>query len=624
MAAVPPRPERRRPRPGSLERPVNGRLYRGTWLLVGLPLLVAAFSVVRPAPLPPPQVPPAFSGTEARDLAQDLVNASPNRFPGSAAAANWFVDQLRPYVLQTRRETFTAVIPGTGKRRLVNIVARVPGRSPQAILVMAHRDDLGTGPGAVDNASGTATLVELARAYSVPEGTQAAHLTPAHTLLFLSTDGGSFGALGAADFLAHSPERHDVVAVVNLDSIGGRGRPRLEIGGDTPRSASGTLLETVAARIAKQTGRQPGRPSFLDQLIDLGFPYNLYEQAPFISRGIPAVTITTAGDRPPSAADDTTARIDPNRLGQVGRATEDLLATLDQGVEFAQGTATYVYLGSRLIRGWTLELVLMAMCLPFLAAAVDLFARCRRRRISLAPALRSFRSRLAFWLWTAAVFELFALIGLWPGGAPRPVATATRAATHWPATGALLLGLLMLLGWLVSRDRLLPRRAVTAEEELAGQTAALLTLSAVILLVIATNPFALLFVLPSAHAWLWLPNLRRAAPWLRASVIALGFLGPALLLGSFAFRYGLGWHAPWYVLELRAVGYVSFAVVPIIAAWFAGAAQLAALAAGRYAPYPGAEERPRLGPGRRALRRVVLSVRTRRRTAESKRQALQL
>jgi len=246
MAAVPPRSERRRPRPGSLERPVNGRLYRGTWLLVGLPLLVAAFSVARPAPLPPPQVPPAFSGTEARDLAQDLVNASPNRFPGSAAAANWFVDQLRPYVLQTRREPFTAVIPGTGKRRLVNIVARVPGRSPQAILVMAHRDDLGTGPGAVDNASGTATLVELARAYSIPEGTQAAHLTPAHTLLFISTDGGSFGALGAADFLAHSPERHDVVAVVNLDSIGGRGRPRLEIGGDTPRSASGTLLETVA------------------------------------------------------------------------------------------------------------------------------------------------------------------------------------------------------------------------------------------------------------------------------------------------------------------------------------------------------------------------------------------
>jgi hypothetical protein len=61
MATVPPRTERRRARPGSLQRPVNGRLYRGTWLLVGLPLLVAAFSVARPTPLPRAFL-PAFDG----------------------------------------------------------------------------------------------------------------------------------------------------------------------------------------------------------------------------------------------------------------------------------------------------------------------------------------------------------------------------------------------------------------------------------------------------------------------------------------------------------------------------------------------------------------------------------
>src|SRR5205085_6241625 len=151
MATASPRTERRRARPGSLERPVNGRLYRGTWLLVGLPLLIAAFSVVRPAPLPPPQVPPAFSGTDARDLAADLVNASANRFPGSVAAVNWFVEQLRPYVLQTRKESFTAVIPGFSRRRPVNVVAPVPGRPSQAIRVVAHRGDLGTGPCAAAN-----------------------------------------------------------------------------------------------------------------------------------------------------------------------------------------------------------------------------------------------------------------------------------------------------------------------------------------------------------------------------------------------------------------------------------------------------------------------------------------
>src|SRR5437016_4104205 len=150
MAAVPPPPARRRPRPGSLERPVNAKLYRGTWLLVGLPLLIAAFSVARPQPLPPPEQLSALEGAAIKSLAD-------------------------------------------------------------------------------------------------------------------------------AEFAAHSPERHGVVAVINLDAIGSSSRPRLQIGGDTPRTTSGTLLETAAARIAKQAGRGPSRPSVLRQLIDLGFPFSPYE-----------------------------------------------------------------------------------------------------------------------------------------------------------------------------------------------------------------------------------------------------------------------------------------------------------------------------------------------------------
>ena len=43
---------------------------------------------------------------------------------------------------------------------------RKPGLSHKTIVVMAHRDDAGTGPGANDNASGTGALVELARTYA--------------------------------------------------------------------------------------------------------------------------------------------------------------------------------------------------------------------------------------------------------------------------------------------------------------------------------------------------------------------------------------------------------------------------------------------------------------------------
>ena len=61
---------------------------------------------------------------------------------------------------------------------------------------------------------------------------------------------------------------------------------------------------------------------------------------------------------------------------------------------------------------------------------------------------------------------------------------------------------------------------------------------------VATNPFALVFLLPSLHVWLWLPQVRGAPIGVRLGVLALGFAGPALLLGSFALRFGLGWDAP--------------------------------------------------------------------------------
>jgi Peptidase family M28 len=615
MASVPPRTERRRARPGSLERPVNGRLYRGTWLLVGLPLLLAAFSVARPTPLPRAFL-PAFDGEATKTLAETLAD-HPYRLPGSLETADWFREQLQPYGLPIHAERFSAVIPGRGKVELQNLIAEANGRSPRAIVVMAHRDNDGRGPGANDNASGTAMLIQLARAYGVPPGRPAAQLRPNHTILFLSTDGGAYGGVGAAWFAAHYPLRNDIAGVINLDSVGGSGRIRMEFSGDTPREPSGTFLQTIAARIAAQTGRSPARPGALRQLIDLGFPFSLYEQAPFLAHGIAAVTLTTASDNPPDPVSDTGDRLRADKLAQVGRAAQDALGTLDEGLEFTQGTSTYLYLGSRLIRGWAIELVLIACLLPFLATAIDLFARCRRRHIPLAPALRAYRSRLAFWVWFVGLFELFRLLGAWPDGVARPIPPSSPLAHDWATKGLLALAVLALLGWFVTRERLIPRRAITIEDELAGHTASLLCLGVLSLLVVATNPFALLFVLPSLHIWLWLPQVRGAPIGARLGVLALGFAGPALLLGSFAGRFGLGWDAPWYLAELRSVGYVPFLVMPLLAVWLAGAAQLAALAARRYAPYPSAAELPPNGPLRRVVRSTVLAVRDRRRRAPS-------
>jgi hypothetical protein len=247
-----------------------------------------------------------------------------------------------------------------------------------------------------------------------------------------------------------------------------------------------------------------------------------------------------------------------------------------------------------------------------MVATVDLFARCRRRRIPLAPAVRALRSRIAFWAFVGVLFYAFDLLGAWPEGPPRPPNPSSPSVGDWPVIALLALALLASLGWLVSRHRLVPRVAITAEDELAGQTVALLALAVVALLVVATNPFGLLFALPALHIWLWLPQLRRAHPLVRLAVFVAGLVGPLLVLGSLAFRFGLGLDAPWYLLELVALGYVTVPPVAIALAGAGAAAQLAAAAVNRYAPYPDAAARGPRGPIRSVVRSVVLGVRGRR------------
>jgi hypothetical protein len=141
------------------------------------------------------------------------------------------------------------------------------------------------------------------------------------------------------------------------------------------------------------------------------------------------------------------------------------------------------------------------------------------------------------------------------------------------------------------------------------------------LAVTALNPFALLFLLPSLHAWLWLPQ-SRGNPLLQAALLAAGVAGPLLLLWSLGTRFGLGFDAPWYLLALLSVGYVQLPPFIAFLLWAAAGAQLATLAVGRYAPYPDAAERGPRGPIRDAIRTVVLALRRRRRVTEARRRAL--
>ena len=562
-----------------------------------MPLLLAAFTVTRPAPLPKPAavLEPTFDHVGAYRLAQELATQYPDRSPGSpasAGAARWVADQMRALGLRTRIDRFRAEVAGRGAVDLRNVSAVVPGRSRDAILVVAHRDSTRGHAGTNDNASGTAALIELARAYAGTP-TAAGGVSPVHTLSFVSTDAGAYGLLGARRIARSSPSSEHVVAVVVLDAIGSRKKPRLEIGGGGPRSPAPGLVATAAARIEEETGREPDAASGLAQLVDLGFPLGLTEQHPFLEERIPALAITTEGSR--ADEDKRPGLIDPVTVGRMGRAAEGLLASLDASLEPARGTNAYVYVRGRVIQGWAIALVYVALLVPFAVALADLVARLRRWGVPLRPAVRSYLRRLGFWLFAGAVFWLFALAGAWPRGDAAPINPASDAASHWPRLGLALFALVVAAGWLVARVRLVGGGPVKSEDEVAGLAVALVALGAIAFVMIITNPHALLFVLPSAHAWLWLGQMRDRDPRLRAALYLAGLIGPTLVVGSTAVRFGLGLDAPWYLAELTAVGYVSAMTFVLTLAWAAVAAQVLAVATGRYAPYPAAEARPARG-----------------------------
>jgi hypothetical protein len=103
-------------------------------------------------------------------------------------------------------------------------------------------------------------------------------------------------------------------------------------------------------------------------------------------------------------------------------------------------------------------------------------------------------------------------------------------------------------------------------------------------------------------------------------VLLVGFSGPLVLVWSFGTRFELGFDAPWYVALLTAVGYVPVQMCVIALAWAAAAGQLAALATGRYAPYPDATE-PRRDLARTLAGGLARRVRASRTEADERRRA---
>ncbi|MDP2626365.1 MAG: M28 family peptidase [Candidatus Rokubacteria bacterium] len=197
-----------------------------------------------------------------------------------------------------------------------NVVGILPGTDPalreQSIVVGAHYDHLGRGgegslapdllgaihPGADDNASGTAGVMALARAFAAAGGTP-------RTLVFVAFAGEEMGLLGSAHHVAHPASPVDrTVLMVNLDMVGRLREGKLYVAGVD----SGTGLRALVADAA--------RGLLLDLQLQ-GDPHSPSDHTSFYAAGRPVLFLTTGAHADYHRPSDTWDKIDAAGLETV-------------------------------------------------------------------------------------------------------------------------------------------------------------------------------------------------------------------------------------------------------------------------------------------------------------------
>ncbi len=156
----------------------------------------------------------------------------------------------------TLRASLSVSIENT-RATVNNVLAYLPGKTDEYIVIGAHYDHLGRGnvdslapsqigqihPGADDNASGTAGVLELARLLAPMRGQLQ------RGILFASFAGEELGLLGSSEWVKEPTLPLDkAVAMLNMDMIGRIKDDKIYIGGVGTGSTFKTLLEQAQSK----------------------------------------------------------------------------------------------------------------------------------------------------------------------------------------------------------------------------------------------------------------------------------------------------------------------------------------------------------------------------------------
>ena len=248
-----------------MDSPSSPRVRRITSSALILAAILAISLMGLSAPAPKPATAPAteFSAFRALDTLHRVLKDDTPHPIGSAAneaVRGRIIDELTQLGYKPQVQTAFDCGQYFSCATVNNVVARLDGTegdpdTSDAVLLSAHYDSVPAGPGDSDDGTGTAAVLEIARALK-------AMPAPRHSIILLIDDGEEAGLLGARAFVDFNPWAKNVRADVNMDNRG--------------TSGPSIMFETGSANdwVVRLFGRHASHPS------TTSIAYTVYKQLP--------------------------------------------------------------------------------------------------------------------------------------------------------------------------------------------------------------------------------------------------------------------------------------------------------------------------------------------------------
>jgi hypothetical protein len=300
------------------------------------------------------------------------------------------------------------------------------------------------------------------------------------------------------------------------------------------------------------------------------------DQAPFVDAGLNSVRLSGSGELPPERQ----PAPDADRLGSLGRATLRTVFAYDTGGQVDEAPSSFLLIAGNVLPSWSVALLVATLMLPLLAAAVDSFARVRRRREPVVPWLRWLVAGAVPFLAALVMAEFLVLIGVAPDTPPIPLPPNSHRLDSAAAVSLGLCAVVFAATWFFARPRLAGAARLPAPDQPGAGAALALALSAAAFAVWAVNPFAALALLPAFHLWLLVAAFPAPTPRPAAVTLVLAGLAiPLLIAISVLARLAVGpVTGAWYAFLLvtgHQIGLYTALVAALLAACFTAAVRIA-------------------------------------------------